>query len=230
MLVSGIGFVIASYAALPLGQAADAAFYSGSLLGILGLVDLILNWGKTIAETRKAAADTAKAAADTIKALAEAEDIRRRQTAASNQSVPSSLVPPEIVVLEARRFGLDPALGTHLIRCCPRLQMQADHIRVAFACGHVLRAGSQGRRANQRSRVAAAPQITPDKTPMYQRIEGMPSWSQILRASRLSISRVAVLEFWHRSPDSRRSCDGRLLWQECIHIAASEPAARAASP
>lgn len=80
--MSGIGLVIAAYAALPVGLAATVALWGGSVVSLLGIPDLIFSWKrnaaekeKLLAERDKLAAETRKLDAETTKILAESEKI-----------------------------------------------------------------------------------------------------------------------------------------------------------
>jgi hypothetical protein len=137
LLVSGIGLVVAAHAALPIGLAADIAFWGGSISSILGVSDFVFGWRKTNAETRnlfaeeeKLRAETHKITAETGKLIAERGKmesetllntalltLRQLEVQKMNQQVvpASALLAPEAIAAEAKRYGLSPALATHLI-------------------------------------------------------------------------------------------------------------------
>ncbi len=109
LLVSGVGFIIAAHTAFQPGPGADVAFYGGSILAVLGLIDLIIGWQKTIVEIQKTKGETML---NELKARLTELEI---QTAERTLAPASALIPQAIVVDQARRFRLDPALGLHLI-------------------------------------------------------------------------------------------------------------------
>ena len=79
LLVSGIGMAIAAHAALPLGAAASIAYWGGSIVSALGIVELVLNWKKSLAETDKLAAETRKLEAETQKLEAEEQKLEAEE-------------------------------------------------------------------------------------------------------------------------------------------------------
>ncbi len=136
-LIGGIGLVVAAHAALPLGAAATIAYWGGSLVTALGLIETIFSWRKTYVEIEKTTAEkekfemetraksfeVLKLTAETRKLEAEAllnaasEALKRVELErVGRQLVPaSSFLPQETIVAEAELYGLDPALATHLV-------------------------------------------------------------------------------------------------------------------
>jgi hypothetical protein len=137
LLVSGIGLAIAAHATLPFGAAATIAYWGGSLVSIMGIIDLVLNWKKTLAESDKLAAETRKLEAEQQKILIEVERATAEEkaldaeslltaahdrlmkldaTRANSQPKPASgLLAREDIEFQAAAYGMSPALATHLI-------------------------------------------------------------------------------------------------------------------
>jgi hypothetical protein len=109
LLVSGVGFVVAAHSGLVAQSAAQLTYWSGAFLGSLGVIDLAVNWYKTIKDAAKADSDTQL---NHLKARQTEREIREAESTAST---PAALVPSFDLSLDARRFALDEALAIHLL-------------------------------------------------------------------------------------------------------------------
>jgi len=164
-LVSGIGLVIAAYAALPLGAAATIAYWGGSLVSLLGITDLIVSWRRSLAEVEKLTAETRKIEAEEQKILIEVErltsDLRNteagsllkaaheklvnldRSRADSQPKPASALLPRQDIDIAANAYGIWPPLATHLInRVVPTIADATQNYpeRITSSTGYSARA------------------------------------------------------------------------------------------
>lgn len=115
LLVAGLGFIVASHAAIPVGMAAALAFYGGSLVFGLGISDWILDWYKRLQEAQKLKSDRdLNEASIPLKELEIQKAQLEIQKMQRELQPPAALVPAETVKQEARRFGITPELATHL--------------------------------------------------------------------------------------------------------------------
>jgi hypothetical protein len=108
-LIAGIGLMVAAHTAIPLGAASELAYWGGSLSAALGLFDAVINWYKTLKDVKKTDTEAALNQAKTRLTEIEIQKAQRELEPAA------AYVPTEIIVSESRRFGVDAALGTHLI-------------------------------------------------------------------------------------------------------------------
>ncbi len=130
LLVSGIGLVIAAHAALPPGDATMISCWGGSIISMLGIMDLVFGWKKVLAEADKLSAEARKLEAEGQKITAEAKKIetelllnaaherleKRDEARASSQPrLASALLDRQETMLQAKQYGISPALATHLV-------------------------------------------------------------------------------------------------------------------
>jgi len=118
LLVSGVGFLIACHAQMLPQDAASLTYYGGALLSSVGLVDLAVNWFKTIREAIK---DDSETQLNRIKVRQAERELgaEERKTVGS----PATLISPENIAIESRQFGVPEPLAVHLLnRVLPALQ------------------------------------------------------------------------------------------------------------
>jgi hypothetical protein len=109
MLVAGIGLIVAAHEAMTPGVGANFAHYGGALTAVLGLIDILISWKKTIAESDKMRSEEAL---NRWQARLAELDVAKKEM---EVGPPAALIPAAVLAARSRQVGLDPAVGTHLV-------------------------------------------------------------------------------------------------------------------
>lgn len=108
LLVSGVAFVIASHAQMLPQNAALLTYYGGALLFSVGLLDLAINWYKTIQDGIKADSETQL---NRVKLRQAEQELSAAQNKTSGP--PAALAPASSRI--ALQFGIPESLAVHLL-------------------------------------------------------------------------------------------------------------------
>jgi hypothetical protein len=108
LLVSGTAFVIAAYARL-LPQANDQLYWGGAALATAGLIELSINWWRTIKEGTKFESETQ------LNIVKRAKELADLNVSYANERPASASVPVEEIAFDARQFGVPLVLANQLL-------------------------------------------------------------------------------------------------------------------
>jgi hypothetical protein len=107
LLVAGIALIVAAHTAIPPGTGADFAYWGGALATSLGMIESVLGWRRTLAETDKLQSETAL---NHVRIQNESNQPRPEPP-----PPPASLIPEATLTAEARALEMEPAIGAHII-------------------------------------------------------------------------------------------------------------------
>lgn len=137
LLASGVALVMACGSGL---VASPLGLVGGGVLACAGVLDLSVNWMKSIAETRKVKAEAYKLNAEARKLDAEArkldleaDELERKQFDREDYHhrafAHSKLVPNDVVLREAKRLGLEQGYANHILnRVLPKYRLMSNYL------------------------------------------------------------------------------------------------------
>lgn len=137
LLASGVALVMACGSGL---VASPLGLFGGGVLACAGVLDLSVNWVKSIAETRKVKAEAYKLYAEARKLDAEArkldlegDELESKQFDREDYHhrafAHSKLVPRDVVLREAKRLGLEQGYANHILnRVLPKYRLMSNYL------------------------------------------------------------------------------------------------------
>ncbi len=145
LMASAVAFVVAAYAGMLPAEAARLSLVGGAFLSSFGVISLATQWYKTVNEARSLSSKSRLNDAQTELTRVKTKVTRLQLAKARRELEPASrLVAPAIVTAEARRFGIDAALGTHLLNQVLPAYSQLSHTHSGITAAP---AGSRGKAA-----------------------------------------------------------------------------------